>query len=89
MASSRLELRIDQADKQLIERGAIAAGFSSTSEFVLVKMKEESENALKSALDSHLSNDRFNDFISACEQAAPPNDKLKKAFQTAKDMGFD
>ena len=41
------------------------------------------------ATGSHLSNDRFNAFISVCEEAAAPNDKLTKAFQTAKDTGFD
>lgn len=89
MASSRLELRVDTADKSLIERGAMAAGYSSMSEFVLVTMKERAVSAIESALDTNISADRFNDFLSACDNAAAPNKKLAKAFQSAKDMGFE
>jgi len=39
-------------------------------------------------LNTHLSNDRFNAFISVSEDSVVPNDKLTKAFQSAKDMGF-
>lgn len=89
MANSRLEFRIDSADKRLIERGALAAGYPSTSEFVLATMKERAEDAIQAALDTSLTTDRFNDFLSACNNAAAPNRKLTKAFQATKDMGFE
>lgn len=77
--STRLDLRMDPAVKELATRASALIGSKSLSEFVIQAIREKSTRVIEEAEVIRLNNEAFNAFIAACETASEPNDALLAA----------
>lgn len=84
MATSRIDMRIDDAVKMAAEKAAALKGMKSLTEYVVRLIEEDSERVIKQHESITLKNDVFDRFMSACDAADAPNKKLREALEYAR-----
>ena len=77
--STRLDLRMDPAVKELATRASALIGSKSLSEFVVQAIREKSARVIEEAEVIRLNNEAFNAFMAACEADSEPNEALLAA----------
>lgn len=85
MASSRLDMRIDDAVKAAAEKAAALQGMKSLTEYVVRLIKEDAERVIREHESITLEDEVFDRFMNACEAAEAPNRKLRDALQFTKE----
>ena len=88
MATSRIDMRIDQLLKEAAEKAAALKGMRSLTEYVVRLIQEDTERVIKEHESMTLQDDVFDRFINACEAAEPPNRKLLEAMEFTKKQGI-
>ena len=88
MATSRIDMRIDQSVKDAAEKAAALKGMRSLTEYVVRLIKEDAERVIKEHESITLHDDVFDRFISACDAAESPNQKLLEALEFTKKKGI-
>lgn len=88
MATSRLDMRIDDAVKAAAEKAAALQGMKSLTEYVVRLIEKDSERVIREHESITLKDDVFDRFMSACEAADAPNQKLRDALQFTKGQGI-
>lgn len=83
MATSRIDMRIDNAVKLAAEKAAALKGMKSLTEYIVRLIEEDSERVIRQHESITLKNDVFDRFMSACEAADAPNKKLREALEYA------
>ncbi len=88
MATSRIDMRIDQLLKEAAEKAAALKGMRSLTEYVVRLIQEDTERVIKEHESMTLQDDVFDRFINACEAAESPNEKLLEAMEFTKKQGI-
>lgn len=88
MASSRLDMRIDDAVKAAAEKAAALQGMKSLTEYVVRLIKVDAERVIREHESITLEDNVFDRFMNACEAAEAPNRKLQDALQFTKEKGI-
>lgn len=88
MATSRIDMRIDDAVKAAAEKAAALQGMKSLTEYVVRLIEKDAERVIREHESITLKDDVFDRFMSACEAAEAPNQKLRDALQFTKGQGI-
>lgn len=88
MATSRIDMRIDDAVKAAAEKAAALQGMKSLTEYVVRLIQKDAERVIREHESVTLEDDVFDRFMNACEAAETPNRKLRDALQFAKEQGI-
>lgn len=88
MATSRIDMRIDQLLKDAAEKAAALKGMRSLTEYVVRLIQEDTERVIKEHESITLQDDVFDRFFNACEAAESPNRKLLEAVEFTKKQGI-
>lgn len=79
MATSRIDMRIDDAVKAAAEKAAALQGMKSLTEYVVRLIEKDAQRVIREHESIIVKNDVFDRFMSACEAADAPNKKLREA----------
>lgn len=88
MGTTRLDMRLDEKIKAKAEKASLLLGMKSLTEYVVRLMDEDATKVIKEHDKITLPQDRFEEFMSACEKAGEPNQALRDAASFAKKMGM-
>lgn len=88
MATTRLDMRIDDAIKAAAEKAAALKGMNSLTEYVVRLIERDAQEVIKAHESITVKADVFDRFMSACEASEAPNQKLRNAAAFAKSKGF-
>jgi uncharacterized protein (DUF1778 family) len=87
MATSRIDMRIDETVKAAAEKAAALEGMKSLTEYVVRLIEKDAERVIKEHESIIVKDDVFDRFIRACDAAEAPNRKLGEAKKFAKRQG--
>lgn len=88
MATSRIDMRIDETIKAAAEKAAALEGMKSLTEYVVRLIEKDSQRVIKEHEAITLEDDVFDRFIQACEAAQAPNQKLREARDLARQKNI-
>jgi len=88
MATSRIDMRIDEKVKAAAEKAAALKGMKSLTEYVVRLIEQDAEQVISEHESITLSDDVFDRFIAACDAAETPNKKLREAKGFANAQGI-
>lgn len=88
MATSRIDMRIDETVKAAAEKAAALEGMKSLTEYIVRLIEKDSQRVIKEHESITVENDLFDRFIQACSAAKAPNRKLKAAKEQAQRNGI-
>ena len=88
MATTRIDMRIDETIKVAAEKAAALKGMKSLTEYVARLIEEDARQVIKEHESITLKDDVFDRFMVACEAAEAPNQKLCEAFEFTKEQGI-
>ena len=89
MATSRIDMRIDETVKAAAEKAAALEGMKSLTEYVVRLIEKDSQRIIKEHESITVENDVFDRFILACNTAKAPNQKLRAAKKLAQRKGIE
>ena len=88
MATTRIDLKVDEAIKAAAEKAAALKGMENLAEYLARLIEQDAEQVIREHSTMALDDDVFDRFMAACASAAPPNRKLLEACEFAKARGF-
>ncbi len=88
MATTRIDMRLDEAVKVAAEKAAALKGMKSLTEYVVRLIEKDAEQVIREHESITLKDDVFDRFINACDAAEAPNKKLREAMDFAKEQGI-
>ena len=88
MATSRIDMRIDETIKAAAEKAAALEGMRSLTEYVVRLIEKDSQRVIKEHEAITLKDDVFDRFIRACDAAQAPNQKLCEARELARQKNI-
>jgi len=88
MATTRIDIRLDESIKAKAEKASALLGSKSLTEFIVRTMDERSSEVLSEYERMTVSNDAFDQFARACERAGEPNEAFRAAASYSKRRGF-
>lgn len=88
MATTRLDIRLDEDIKAKAEKASALLGLKSLTEYVVKLMDENSTHVIAQHESIIVEDSIFDQFISACEKAKEPNTALIEAAKFTKENGF-
>ncbi len=89
MATSRIDMRIDEDIKAIVEKAAALKGMNSLTEYVVRLIEKDAKQVIAEHESITVKNDVFDRFMAACDAAQAPNKKLRKAWDFAKAKGIE
>ena len=88
MATTRIDMRLDEAVKVAAEKAAALTGMKSLTEYVVRLIEKDAEQVIRDHESITLKDDVFDRFITACDAAEAPNKNLREAMELAKEQGI-
>ncbi|HEY9842061.1 MAG TPA: DUF1778 domain-containing protein [Candidatus Obscuribacterales bacterium] len=88
MASTRLDIRLEQEVKEKAEKAAALLGLKSLTEYVVRLMDEDASKVIAQHENLVLADNIFDRFMQACETARQPNQALRDAAAFTKEQGI-
>lgn len=88
MATTRIDMRIDESVKAAAEKAAALEGMKSLTEYVVRLIEKDAERVIREHESITLKDDVFDRFIQACEAAQAPNRKLRDARELARQKNI-
>lgn len=88
MATTRIDMRVDEAIKQAAEKAAALEGMKSLTEYVVRLIERDAKRVIQEHSAIELEGELFDRFMQACDAAAAPNQKLRDAREFARKQGF-
>ncbi len=88
MATTRIDMRIDDTVKAAAEKAAALKGMKSLTEYVVRLIEEDAEQVIRDHESITLRDDVFDRFIAACDAAEAPNKKLRDALNFTLKTGI-
>jgi uncharacterized protein (DUF1778 family) len=88
VATSRIDMRIDETVKIAAEKAAALQGMKSLTEYVVRLIEKDARRVIKEHESITLRDDVFDRFMSACEAAKAPNRKLQDALKYSRSKGI-
>lgn len=83
MATTRIDMRVDESIKAAAEKAAALKGMKSLTEYVVRLIEKDAERVIREHESITLRDDVFDRFIRACDAAQTPNQKLREAREFA------
>ena len=89
MATTRIDMRVDEAIKLAAEKAAALEGMKSLTEYVVRLIERDAKRVIKEHEAITLEGDVFDRFMSACDAVEAPHQKLRAAreFVRRQDSG--
>jgi len=88
MATTRIDMRVDEALKAAAEKAAALKGMKSLTEYVVRLIEHDAEQVIREHGSITVQDDVFDRFIAACEAADAPNQKLRDARDFVQGQGI-
>ncbi|WP_252178298.1 DUF1778 domain-containing protein [Endozoicomonas sp. 4G] len=88
MATTRLDIRLNEEIKAKAEKATALLGLKSLTEYVVNLMDEDASQVIAEHESVVLKNDMFDRFMNACNKAKKPNKKLTDALQLTRNQGM-
>jgi uncharacterized protein (DUF1778 family) len=88
MATSRIDMRIDDTVKAAAEKAAALQGMKSLTEYVVRLIEKDAQRVIREHESILVKADVFDRFMAACEAADAPNKKLREALSHADKSGI-
>ncbi len=88
MATSRLDIRLDEEIKAKAEKASALLGLKSLTEYVVKLMDENSTHVIAQHESLVVEDNIFDQFLSACEKVKEPNTALIGAAKFTTENGF-
>ena len=88
MATSRIDMRVDETIKAAAEKAAALEGVKSLTEYVVRLIEKDSQRVIKEHESITLKDDVFDRFIRACDAAQAPYQKLRAARELARQKNI-
>lgn len=88
MATTRLDIRLDEEIKAKAEKASALLGLKSLTEYVVRLMDEDASHVIAEYESITVKDDVFDEFLAACDQAKAPNDALITAATFTKESGI-
>lgn len=88
MATARLDIRLDEEIKIKAEKASALLGLKSLTEYVVRLMDEDSSQVIAQHESMTVSDNVFDQFMAACDQAQLPNTALLEAAAFTKASNF-
>ena len=88
MATSRIDMRVDETIKAAAEKAAALEGMKSLTEYVVRLIEKDSQRVIKEHESITLKDDVFDRFIRACDTAKAPDQKLREARELARQKNI-
>ncbi len=88
MATTRLDIRLDEEIKAKAEKASALLGLKSLTEYVVRLMDENATQVILQHESIEVKNDIFDEFLTACDNAKAPNQALIDAVQLANKSGI-
>ncbi|MCG8098698.1 MAG: DUF1778 domain-containing protein, partial [Candidatus Thiodiazotropha taylori] len=79
MATSRIDMRIDDEIKAAAEKAAALSGTKSLTEYIVRLIEKDAQRVISEYESIAVKDDIFDRFMNACEAAEEPNRKLREA----------
>ena len=79
MATSRIDMRIDESIKAAAEKAAALEGMKSLTEYVVRLIEKDSMRVIKEHEVITVEDDTFDRFMRACDAAGAPDGRLLSA----------
>ena len=88
MATTRIDMRIDETVKAAAEKAAALEGMKSLTDYIVQLIEKDAQRVIKAHGMIVLKDNVFDRFIQACDAANTPNKKLREAKSFAKRKGI-
>ena len=88
MAIARLDMRLDLEIKEKAEKASALLGMRSLTEYVVHLMDEDASRVIAQHESITVSDDVFDRFMHACENAKQPNKALRDALIFTRNKGI-
>ena len=88
MATTRIDMRVDETVKAAAEKAAALQGMKSLTEYIVRLIEKDAEQVIRDHESITLKDDVFDRFIAACDAAEAPDKKLLEAMEFAKEQGI-
>lgn len=88
MATSRLDIRLDQEVKDKAEKASALLGMKSLTEYIVRLMDEDATQVIAEHESVIVKDNVFDEFMAACDKAKAPNPALLAAAQFADKSGI-
>lgn len=88
MATSRIDMRVDDSIKTAAEKAAALKGMKSLTEYVVRLIEEDARHVIQEHEAMAVKGDIFDRFMAACDAAEAPNKKLQNALIFAQERGI-
>jgi uncharacterized protein (DUF1778 family) len=88
MATTRIDMRIDETVKAAAEKAAALEGMKSLTDYIVQLIEKDAQRVIKAHGMIVLKDNVFDRFIQACDAANAPNKKLREAKAFAKRKGI-
>ena len=88
MATTRIDMRVDETIKAAAEKAAALEGMKSLTEYVVRLIEKDSQRVIREHKSITLEDDVFDRFIRACDAAQTPNKKLREARELARQKNI-
>ena len=88
MATSRIDMRVDETIKAAAEKAAALEGVKSLTEYVVRLIEKDSQRVIKEHESITLKDGVFDRFIRACDAAQAPDQKLRAAREFARQKNI-
>ena len=88
MATTRIDMRIDETVKAAAEKAAALEGMKSLTDYIVQLIEKDAQRVIKAHGMIVLKDNVFDRVIQACDAANAPNKKLREAKAFAKRKGI-
>jgi uncharacterized protein (DUF1778 family) len=88
VATTRMDLRLDEKIKARVEKASALLGMKSTTEYVVSLMNENATKVIAEHGSMIVKNDVFDLFMDACIKVRKPNKALRDAVAFTKNQGI-
>lgn len=88
MTTARLDMRLDLEIKEKAEKASALLGMRSLTEYVVHLMEEDASKVIAQHESMTVSDDVFDRFMHACENAKQPNKTLREALTFTREQGI-
>ena len=88
MATTRLDMRLDEEIKAKAEKASALLGLKSLTEYIVRLIDDNATKVIAQHESIIIENDVFDRFMSACEKTRKPNKALLDARSFTKEKGI-
>lgn len=88
MAIARLDIRLDEEIKAKAEKASALMGLKSLTEYVVRLMDEDATQVIQQHESVEVTDNVFDEFLLACDNAKAPNQALRDALEFANVSGI-